>query len=90
MDERIKENMDISARKGLIIVRPNMEKHALFELLTKKQTGDGVVEKIGPCVDDIRVGDTVVFGDNIGQAFQWQGDDLLVMRAEHVLGVMDQ
>ena len=82
--------MDISARKNLIIVRPNIEKHALFELLTKKQTGDGIVEKVGPGVDDIHVGDTVVFGDNIGQSFQWQGEDLLVMRAEHVLGVMDK
>ena len=81
--------MRIQARQDCLIVRPDMEKHDLFVLLRQKQTGTGVVISAGPDAKDVKVGDRVLFGDSIGQDLQWEGEDLLVMREEHTLGVFD-
>lgn len=81
--------MKLQARQDCIIVRPDIEKHALFALLREKRTGTGTVIAAGPGTQDIKVGDRVLFGDSIGQDLQWEGEDLLVMREEHTLGVFD-
>ena len=81
--------MRLQARQDCLIVRPNMEKHELFVLLRQKQTGNGIVVSVGPDAKDVKVGDQVLFGDSIGQDLQWEGEDLLVMREAHVLGVFD-
>ena len=81
--------MNIQALQDCIIVRPDVEKSALIELLRKEKTGTGVVLKAGPLATDIKAGDRVLFGDAIGQDFRWEGDDLLVMRQAHTLGVFD-
>jgi co-chaperonin GroES (HSP10) len=81
--------MTIQALQDCLIVRPDMEKHDLFILLRQKQTGTGVVVSAGPDAKDVKVGDRVLFGDSIGQDLQWKGEDLLVMREEHTLGVFD-
>ena len=81
--------MRVQARQDCLIVRPDMEKHDLFVLLRQKQTGTGVVISAGPDAKDVKVGDRVLFGDSIGQDLQWEGEDLLVMREEHTLGVFD-
>ena len=81
--------MNLQARQDCIIVRPDMEKHDLFVMLRQKQTGTGIVVSAGPNCEDIRVGDRVLFGDSIGQDLKWEGEDLLVMRESHVLGVFD-
>lgn len=81
--------MRLQARQDCLIVRPNMEKHELFVLLRQKQTGSGMVVSAGPDAKDVKVGDQVLFGDSIGQDLQWEGEDLLVMREAHVLGVFD-
>lgn len=81
--------MRIQARQDCLIVRPDMEKHDLFILLRQKQTGTGVVVSAGPDAKDVKVGDRVLFGDSIGQDLEWEGEDLLVMREEHTLGVFD-
>jgi co-chaperonin GroES (HSP10) len=62
----------------------------MIALLRQKRTGMGIVVKIGPDATEAKVGDRVVFGDNIGQDFKWEGEDLLVMREKHVLGVVDE
>lgn len=82
--------MKLQARQDCLIVRPDMEKHDLFILLRQKQTGTGVVISAGPDAEYVKEGDRVLFGDSIGQELQWQGEDLLVMREEHTLGVFDQ
>lgn len=82
--------MNLTPTKDCLIVRPSIEKHELFTLLRQKRTGDGVVVAIGPDVEDIKLGDTVLFGDNIGQDFEWENEGLLVMRESHVLGVYEQ
>lgn len=81
--------MRLQARQDCLIVRPEVEKHALFVLLRQKQTGTGIVVSAGPDAKDVKVGDRVLFGDSIGQDLQWEGEDLLVMREEHTLGVFD-
>lgn len=83
------KKMRIKARQDCLIVRPDMEKHDLFILLRQKQTGTGVVISAGPNAKDVKVGDRVLFGDSIGQGLHWEGEDLLVMREAHTLGVFD-
>jgi co-chaperonin GroES (HSP10) len=81
--------MRIQALQDCLFVRPDMEKHDLFVLLRQKQTGTGVVISAGPSTQDVKVGDRVLFGDSIGQDLHWEGEDLLVMREAHTLGVID-
>jgi len=81
--------MTLKARQDCLIVRPDMEKHDLFVLLRQKQTGTGVVVAAGPDTREVKVGDKVLFGDSIGQELQWEGENLLVMREVHTLGVFD-
>lgn len=81
--------MTIQALQDCLIVRPDLEKHELFVLLRQKQTGTGVVISAGPDARDVKVGDRVLFGDSIGQDLQYEGEDLLVMREAHTLGVFD-
>ena len=82
--------MTIKALQDCLIVRPDVEKHELFIMLREKKTGTGVVVSVGPDAQDIKVGDRVLFGDSIGQDLKWEGDDLLVMRELHTLGVFDE
>jgi len=81
--------MIIQALQDCLIVRPDMEKHDLFILLREKQTGTGIVVSAGPDAKDVKVGDKVLFGDSIGQDLKWEGEDLLVMREAHPLGLFD-
>lgn len=81
--------MTLKARQDCLIVCPDMEKHDLFVLLRQKQTGTGVVVAAGPDTREVKVGDKVLFGDSIGQELQWEGENLLVMREAHTLGVFD-
>lgn len=81
--------MKLQATQDCLIVRPDMEKHRLIVLLQQKQTGTGVVISAGPSAEYVKVGDRVLFGDSIGQSLQWEGEDLLVMREVHTLGVFD-
>ena len=81
--------MTIRTLQDFLIVRPDIEKHELFILLRQKQTGTGVVISVGPEAKDVKVGDKVLFGDSIGQDLKYEGDNLLVMRESHTLGVFD-
>ncbi len=81
--------MTLKALQDCLIVRPDLEKSAMIELLRKERTGTGVVVSAGPNAKDVKVGDRVLFGDSIGQDLKWEGEDLLVMREEHTLGVFD-
>ena len=81
--------MNLQATQDCLIVRPDMEKHELFIMLREKKTGTGVVVSVGPNATDVKVGDRVLFGDSIGQDLKWEGEDLLVMREEHTLGVFE-
>jgi len=82
--------MNLKARQDCLIVRPDLEKSAIIALLRNKKSGLGVVIKAGPDATEVKTGDRVVFGEFIGQDFKWEDEDLLVMREEHVLGVVDE
>ncbi len=80
---------DLKPYKDCIIVKPDEEKSKIIELIKQKKTGTGKVLFVGDKVTDMKKGDTVVFGEFVGQDLRWCGEDLLVMREEHVAGVLD-
>lgn len=80
----------LHALQDCLIVEPEVEKHALFELLRAKQTGFGTVLAIGPRTQEVKVGDKICFGEFVGQEFTFDKQDYLVMREEHILGVVEQ
>ena len=81
--------MKLQALQDCLIVVPDEEKSAVIALLKQKKTGTGKVIAAGPSAKECKVGDRVLFGEFVGQDLKWQGEDLLVMREEHVLGVFD-
>ena len=81
--------MNLQALQDCLIVQPDLEKHELFTLLRQKQTGFGTVLAAGPAATIVKVGDKVCFGDSIGQEFQHENHQYLVMREAHVLGVLE-
>ena len=82
--------MTIRALQDCLIVEPEIEKHALLQLLRAKQTGFGTVLAAGPAAKDVKVGDKICFGEFVGQEFSFDKHDYLVMREDHILGVVEQ
>ena len=82
--------MKIHALQDCLIVEPEIEKHALLQLLRAKQTGFGTVLAAGPAAKDVKVGDKICFGEFVGQEFTFDKHDYLVMREDHILGVVEQ
>jgi chaperonin GroES len=82
--------MNLQPLQDCLIVRPDIEKSAVLELIRQKQTGTGIVMAAGPSATDSKVGDRILFGEFVGQDLKWQGEDLLVMRESHILGIFDQ
>lgn len=81
--------MNVTPMQDCVFVKPDIEKHALIQLIRAKQTGNGVVVAVGPRCVDLKVGDHIAFGEFVGTELPWEGKDLLVMREEHVLGVLE-
>ena len=81
--------MTLEALQDCLIVKPELERHALFALLHAKQTGYGTVLAAGPQANDVKVGDKVCFGEFVGQEFSHDNTHYLVMREAHVLGVVE-
>lgn len=81
--------MNLTPTQDCLFVRPEIEKHALFALLREKQTGTGVVVAKGPKATETEVGQRILFGEFVGQDVNFDGGDYLVMREEHVMGVID-
>ena len=82
--------MNLNALQDCLIVEPEIEKHALLQLLRAKQTGFGTVLAAGPNAKDVKVGDKICFGEFVGQEFSFDKNDYLVMREDHILGVVEQ
>jgi chaperonin GroES len=52
--------------------------------------GKGKIEKDGKVTPlDVKAGDTVLFGKYAGQEIKVDGEELLIMREEEVLGVIE-
>ena len=81
--------MNLKATQDCLIVRPDMEKSAVIALIRQKQTGTGVIMSAGPDATGTKAGDRILFGEFVGQDLKWEGDNLLVMRESHTLGVFD-
>lgn len=82
--------MNLMPRQDCLFVRPEMEKHALFALLKQKQTGYGVIIAKGPQATETELGQRILFGEFVGQDVHLDGQDYLVMREAHVLGVINE
>ena len=82
--------MSLQALQDCLIVEPEIEKHALLQLLRAKQTGFGTVLSVGAAAKEVKVGDRICFGEFVGQEFSFDKHDYLVMREDHILGVVEQ
>ena len=56
--------------------------------LTPGMEGAGTVTAVGPGVSDVKVGDRVLFGKYAGQAVKVDGQEVMVMREEDIMGVL--
>tara|TARA_R110000803_G_scaffold61535_3_gene121398 strand:- start:11 stop:259 length:249 start_codon:yes stop_codon:yes gene_type:complete len=81
--------MNLMPRQDCLFVKPELEKHAVLELIRQKQTGMGTIVAKGPNAHDTSVGEKILFGNFVGQELHFEGEDYLVMREEHILGVID-
>ena len=79
--------MTLKATQNCVIIERDVEKHAFLELTAKEKQETGVVIDIGPTCKDLFVGDHVYFGT--GQEFTYQGKDFVVIREDHVIGVLN-
>ena len=72
---------------GIILPDTAQEKPSEGEVLAVgngSKADDGTVTAL-----DVKVGDRVLFGKYSGQAVKVQGDELLVMREEDIMGVVE-
>ena len=79
--------MTLTATQNCAIIQRDVEKHAFLELSHKEKQETGVVISIGPNCKDLYVGDHVYFGT--GQEFTYHGKDYVVIREDHVIGVLN-
>jgi chaperonin GroES len=88
-DRVIVKRMEAEEKTASGIVLPGnaSEKPDMGEVLavgTGKVMDDGKIRALS-----LKVGDKVIFGKYSGQAVKVDGDELLVMREEDVMGVME-
>lgn len=72
---------------GIVLPGNAAEKPDMGEILaigTGKQLDDGSVRAL-----QVKVGDKVIFGKYSGQTVKVDGNDLLVMREEDIMGVVE-
>ena len=82
--------MNLMPRQDCLFVKTELERHAVLELIRQKKTGIGTIVAKGPNARDTSVGERILFGDFVGQEVHFEGDDYLVMREAHILGVIDE
>ncbi|HUF49164.1 MAG TPA: co-chaperone GroES [Vicinamibacterales bacterium] len=72
---------------GIIIPDSAKEKPQQGKVLA---VGKGKIEKDGKVTPlDVKAGDTVLFGKYAGQEIKVDGEEVLIMREEEVLGVIE-
>jgi chaperonin GroES len=73
---------------GIIIPDSAKEKPQQGKVMA---VGKGRIEKDGKITPlDVKAGDTVLFGKYAGQEIKLDGEDLLIVREEEVLGVIEK
>ena len=53
------------------------------------ELAQGVVVSVGPNVDDVRVGERVMYSPHAGQKFKTDDGELTAIEAEDLFGVLD-
>ena len=89
-DRIIVERIDEGEQKigGIIIPDTAKEKPMQGKVIA---VGKGRVEKDGKVTPlDVKADDTVLFGKYAGQEIKLDGEDLLIVREEEVLGVIEK
>lgn len=78
---------DTKTAGGIIIPDSAQEKPSEGEVIA---VGDGARDEDGERIPmDVKVGDRVLFGKYAGQTVKVEGDELLVMREEDIMGVVE-
>jgi chaperonin GroES len=78
---------ELKTASGIVIPDTAAEKPDQGEILAVgpgKSLEDGTVRKL-----DVKVGDRVLFGKYSGTAVKLRGEELLVMREEDIMGVIE-
>ena len=60
------------------------------EAQAKDKPAEGTVMAIGPKVDDVRVGDHILFGIYAGTEYPWGVETLLFMREEEIIATVEE
>ena len=77
-----------SIRGGIIIPDSAKEKPQQGEVLSVGKGKSNDEGKVFPL--DVKAGDTVLFGKYSGTEIKLEGEDLLIMREEEVLGILSK
>ena len=73
---------------GIIIPDSAKEKPQQGKVIA---VGKGKIEKDGKVTPlDVKEGDTILFGKYSGQEIKLEGDELLIMREDEVLAILDR
>jgi chaperonin GroES len=73
---------------GIIIPDTAKEKPQQGKVMA---VGNGRIEKDGKVIPlDVKAGDTVLFGKYAGQEIKIEGEEVLIIREEEVLGVIEK
>jgi chaperonin GroES len=89
-DRIIVERIEESEQRigGIIIPDSAKEKPQQGKVLA---VGKGKIEKDGKVTPlDVKAGDIILFGKYAGQEMKVDGDEVLIMREEEVLGVIEK
>lgn len=83
--KRVKE--EEKTRGGIIIPETAQEKPQEGEVVA---VGPGTRDEDGERIElDVKVGDRILFGKYSGQTVKVEGEELLVMREEDIMGVIE-
>ena len=88
-DRVVVKRIDAEAKSagGIIIPDTAKEKPSQGEVIAVGPGGRDEAGKLIPI--DVKVGDRVLFGKYSGQTVKVKGDELLVMREEDIMGVIE-
>ena len=88
-DKVVIKRLDAESRTAGGIVLPDSAKEKPQQALVKA-VGSGKLLETGERVAlDVKAGDRILFGKYSGQTVKVKGDELLVMREEDIMGVIE-
>lgn len=76
----------LEAKSGFIILPEDSRNYRLGKVVN---LGPGKKTKTGRSPIDMNVGDTVIFGDDIGEVTKVDGKQFLIIKEEDIMGVVE-